>query len=431
MNPMGIGNFLPMYNQAPLNKNTGGVSSLPQEFLTEGEYMFYDVLDEENSQKGDGTDQSGEQFLSRGELIKKDLEHLPFLTHETEHFIFKYISGSDSATDIESIADKREKAWDFICDFFYINPPDKHTFYIFSNDIQAYCPSWGKTFASRALPEEHMAGILYLKEADSYENVNYGHELTHLLEFYLLPNITRFPPYFREGMADLLSMSNVNQHIRYINFIKSGLSENPFIFTDEKLNKPEYMESASFLQYLIEISDRSVMLDLYKKLGNTEKSEKMSCERFDRALQSCFCLNLKELAANYYNYICSLWNCASPQLTQEDREAIKKLIKKSDYVSGKEDQKGINELYSNDFYYNTPATERDRFIFHMMPLENMESVNFEFTDLGTWLYGKTAAVTVGFKNKATLNFQRRVFAVEKLRGTWRLSPKYPGGKELQ
>ena len=428
MNPMGIGNFLPMYNQTPVNKNTGEVSSLPQEFLTEGEYMFYDVLDEEKNK--DGTEQSGEQFMSRGDLIKKDLAHLPFLTYDTEHFVFYYLADSDCAKDIESVAAKREKAWNFICDFFYINPPDKHIFYVFQNDKQAYCSSWGKTFASRALPEEHMAGILYLKEPDSYENINYGHELTHLLEFYLLPNITRFPPYFREGMADLLSQSNVNQHIRYINFIKSGLVENSFLMTDDKINKPEYMESASFLQYLIEISDRARMLDFYKKLGTTEKKDKISCGQLDRILKNTFSVSLKELFSNYYDYICSLWNCESPQVPIEDKEFIKKLIKQSDYVSSKEDQKGINELYSNDFYYITPTSERDQFIFHMIPLENMESVNFEFTDLGTWLYGKTAAVTVDFKNKVTGNFQRRVFVVEKMRGIWHLSPKYPGGKEI-
>ena len=374
MNPTGISNFIPLYNQTPVQKKTGGVSELPQEFLNEGEYMFYDVLDDEEK-KGDGTDNSGEHFFSRGDLIKKDLSHLSFLTYETEHFVFNYLADSDAARALEFIGQKREGAWNYICDFFYINPPDKHIFYIFQDDKQAYCRTWGKTFASRALPEEHMAGILYLSDPYSYENVNYGHELTHLLEFYLLPNITRYPPYLREGMADLLSQSGLNQHLRYINFIKAGLMENPFVMTDEKINKPDYMESASFLQYLIEVFGKDRMLDFYKKTGSPEKKNFVSLEHLSGIAQSVFGMDLKGLMANYYNNIYSLWNYSSIQVTQEDKDSVKNLVKQSDFVSSKEDQKAINELYSNDFYYTTQASERDQFIFHMMPLENLESFN--------------------------------------------------------
>ncbi len=427
MNPLGA--FTPMYTQPHVNKNAGGVSGLPQEFMSAGEYMFYDVANEEEDKKEDSS--SEEYIASRGELVKKDLEHLPFLVHETEHFEFHYLPDSDAAKELDTISAKREDAWRNICDFFFINPPDKHIFYIFQNDKQAYCPTWGKTFASRALPEEHMAGILYLSDPHSYENVNYGHELTHLLEFYLLPPSMRVPPYLREGIADLLSQSNCNMHLRYINFLKSGLAENAFTMTDEKINNPEYMESASFLQYLSEISDKNRMLEFYRKTSVLQEKQKMPTDTFSDIFTATFGINLKNTMNTFYNYICSLWNCQTAVISPQDANDIKNLIKQSDLVCSKEDQSAINELYSNDFYHTTPASERDLFIYHMMPLENMESVNFEFFDLGTWLYGKSAAVHVDFKNKATGNTQKRVFAVEKLMGRWRLSPKYPGGKEIK
>ncbi len=427
MNPLGA-SFIPAFNQPHISQNNSGVSELPEEFLTDGEYMFYDVTNEEDSKEENSPEL--EHSLTRGQLIKKDLAHLSFLEYETEHFIFKWLPESDAENSLESIAEKREAAWKNICDFFFINPPEKQIFYIFQNDRQAYCKTWGKTFASRALPEEHMAGIIYRNEPGFYEQINYGHELTHLLEFYFLPYLMRVPPYFREGMADYLSQSGADLHLRYITFLKAGLADEAFTISQDRFAAPNYMESASFLHYLTQAYSKEHMIELYRRLAVLQKGELITIEKASEIFISVLGAELSFVMNNYYSYICSIWNTSLPQLPPEDQTALKELFLKSEEFVTKENEKGINSLYSNDFYYTTPASERDIFIFHMMPMENMKPIGYEFFDLGSWLYGKSAAVKTVFENKLNGAFQTRVFAAEKIAGIWRFSPKYQGGKEV-
>lgn len=427
MNPL-IGSFIPMYNQPHIGQDSSDVSALPQEFLTEGEYMSYEIDDEEK-QKDKGPD-NYEEYLSRGELIRRDLAELPWMEYETEHFIFNYLPDGAAAAAITDIAEKREAARAKICDFFFIAPPDKATIYIFNSDKEAYCPSWGKTFASRALPEEQMAGILYMSTPDSYEQVCYGHELTHLMEFYFLPYLTRVPPYFREGMADFMSQSGLNMHLRYLTFLKAGMVDAPFSFDEETVNQPEYMESASLLQYISELYGMEKLNEFYRGLGVLQKGETLSKDQLESIATKALGHNFSSISASYYNYICSIWNCETQQLPKTDQEQIKALLPYIEEITKKEDQAAINKLYGNDFYYTTPQSERDLFIFHMMPMEYMHFVESQFFDPGTWTYGKTAILRAVLEHRENKVRTQRAFLFEKSATGWRLSPKYPGGKEI-
>lgn len=423
MNPL---SFTPMYTQTPMNSSIGReIPDLPEEFLTEGEYMSYNVLDEEDKEP-DG--QEPERAFSRGDLIRKDLAHLPFQSAESEHFEFFYLPDSDGARDLASIMEKRERAWTAVCDFLFINPPDIHTLYLFGSDRQAFCPTWGKTFASRALPEEHMAGIVYLQDLNSYENVNFGHELTHLLEYYFLPYGKRVPPYFREGLADYLSQSPLNPHLRFIGFLKTFLVGEPFILSREKLNRAEYMESASLTAYLVETFGKDRFLEFYHSLGVLNKGEEMEPAALDAIFGKVFGYTSAQLMHNFYGYICTLWNHPAPPPAMGQQEAIHTLLSHMDQLAAQENQEAICAFYSQDFYYLTEQQMYDIYVKHMTSLIDKKFTGCELTELGTWLYGKTCAVKALYSDGN--QEYTKIFVLEYLLNTWRFSPKYPGGITL-
>lgn len=422
MNPIA---FTPMtVYQTQISKSDGDIAKLPEEFLNEGEYMFYDVLDDDENQE-----QKTHKGFSRREIIESDLKRLPFKKYSSPNFDFMYLSGSDAEQNLEDIANKREYARTAICDFFLVHPKERHTLYIFSDDIESYCPTWGKTFASRALPEDMIAGIIFSEDKASYEQNNYGHELTHLLEFFFLPYMMRVPPYLREGMADYMSMSQTNKHLRYIKFLKAGLAENPFALNDKKLNNPEYMESASFIEYIGEVFGAGKLLDLYASSAVIQKGEQITLERFSEIINKILETPLNTIMSGYYSYICSLWNCENPSVNATTQNEIKEIFRRSEEYTKNEDMKKISELYSEDFYFRNPKQAEDLYIFHMIAMEDMKAEDFTFYPLDSWLYGESCAVKINF-NKRGLK-QSRIFTAEKLKGTWRLSPKYPGGIAAQ
>ena len=61
----------PQYSQNISNVGGTEVSKCPEEFLNEGEYMFYDVLQDE---EGEGLEQ--QKHFSRKEIIENDLKKL-------------------------------------------------------------------------------------------------------------------------------------------------------------------------------------------------------------------------------------------------------------------------------------------------------------------------------------------------------------------
>lgn len=409
--------------QTQITAPDGDVPSLPEEFLNEGEKMFYDVIDDE---EGGNAQAKG---FSRRDLVESDLKALPFRRFDSEHFEFMYIPGSDAERDLEEIASKREYARGFICSLFAVDPQEKHRIYVFETDAQSYCPTWGKTFASRAIPEGLLAGIVYSSDPKSYEQSNFGHELTHLFEYFFLPFMMRVPPYLREGMADFMSMSPANRHLRYVKFLKAGIVNRPFEFDEYKINTPEYMESASFIEYVSEVFGTNRLLDLYASMAVLQKNESMPPEKFAEIAEKALGTPLDAILKAYYDYICSLWNCESPSVPPEDQAAIRALFAESLETTNAGDDEGILGLYSSDFYFRTPRQDKDVIITHSSAMRDAVAGGFSFFPLDSWLYGESCAARVELERYGQR--ESRLFVMEKLFGTWRFSPKYPGGKSVQ
>ncbi len=422
MNPIAF-TPTPQFSQNITSTNGTEVSKCPEEFLNEGEYMFYDVLDDE-----EGGDLEQQKHFSRKEIIENDLKKLNFKEFKSPHFDLLYTQGSDAEEYIEDIANKREYARTKLCSFFPIAPDDaRHKIYIFENDIQSYCPTWGKTFASRAIPEDLIAGILFMSDPKSYENNNYGHELTHLFEFFFLPFMMRVPPYLREGMADYMSMDSCSRHLKFIKFLKAGLVPQPFVMTEDKLNNPEYMESSSFIEYIAEVFGTGKLLDFYVASAVLQKGENIKIEQFSEIVRKSLDISLEDIMTGFYNYICSLWNCENVSVPKERLSDVINILNKSSEFVKTEDVYGISSLYSDDFYFRTKDQLKNLFTDHMLAMDGLTPLEYNLYPLDSWLYGESFACKVLFdKLGIKLN---RTFVFEKLYGTWRISPKYVGGIE--
>ncbi|MDQ7827153.1 MAG: hypothetical protein RDV48_30425 [Candidatus Eremiobacteraeota bacterium] len=398
---------------APLAQQSPEEPSLPTEsFAAESEGEDYTAI-------GD-----------RGALVRHDLSDRVFLTKESEHFVFHYLPGTEAEKDLEGIASAREEAHGAISSFLGIEAPDRISIYLFPSDRESYCPTWGKTFAGRTLPEVHMIGLAYVADEDSYEKVHFGHEITHALEYYLLPEGMRVPPYFREGLADYLSQSGECVHRRFIRFLQVGMASSPYSFTEEKLNRPEYMESASMVRYMVEQFGREPFLAFYRSLAILKKGESMSIDTFSSILQSSFGISRESLEAQFHSQVSPYWDKVSHSIAPETIVEIDGLIEAMDEAGRSNDMQALLSLYSSDFYYFSRTKELSLAGEHLAAAGPSVTKELEIATLGTWCYGKTYAVKTWREARepgAPPPEEVRFFLVERLGGAMRLNAKYPGG----
>lgn len=360
----------------------------------------------------------------RGAMVREDLKSLDFLLKETEHFRLYYLPGTDAEREIEEIAANREQGFEIISDFLKVVVSEKISIYLFPSDKDSYCPTWGKTFAGRTIPEAGMIGLAYTADPESFEKVNFGHELTHALEFSLLPPGRRVPPFLREGIADYLCLSGVDMHLRLARFINVAMVDVPLELTGEKLNRAEYMESASFVEMLVSTSGVQAFLYFYRQCAVLEKGEPMTLEYISSLMKGALGY---DLAASEEIWRASLkpYLDASVHPLPGDDE-LSRLAAELDAATGAADPQRILSLYSDDFYYRSPVEDRELVKSHLEKCGTGRTESIQTFDLGTWGYGKTVAMST-VRVGADEARDKRCFLAERLWGKWRLNPKIVGG----
>jgi hypothetical protein len=364
----------------------------------------------------------------RGALVREDLKDRSFLVKETEHLILYYLAGTEAEKDIDDIAQKREQALEIICSFLNIEVSGRISIYIFPTDKDSYCPTWKKTFAGRAIPEARMIGIAYTADEEAYEKVNIGHELTHVLEYELLPPHKRVPPFMREGLADFLSLSNEDMNVRLLRFLNAGLVQSPFILTDVKLNAPEYMESASLVQFIIGKFGLEAFVSFYRGLACLDKGEKLSLEDFTALWEMELCVPLAACSAMWEESV----RTTPPPLaavTHEERGELEEFLSRLEKAREGGQKEELLALTGRDFYYFSPQKEKELAALHLSIPPASSIALLGTVALGTWGYGKTMALRVLRRaaDAPGAPEEERLFLVERLLGRWSMSPKYPAG----
>jgi|GEM_PF-1779788 len=374
---------------------------------------------------------TGLQIGDRGALVRNDLGDRRFLKRESEHFIFQYMPDTDAERDIDEIVEKREMVFEMISSFLESTPGEKLSVYLFPTDRDSYCPTWGKTFAGRTIPEARMIGLAWLPDLESYERIHYGHEITHALEYDLFPPGKNVPPFLREGIADYLSGAGFDMHRRLRGFIDMEMVSEPFVIGDEKLNSAEYMESGSLVQHLVEAFGRTAFLSFYKasaSLGKSEEMTRSSLSSLFSSTLSCDIDTVERLWTERFGpYITERSEIRVP--ADEELEILT-MLQAAEKAADERDRSKLLSLYSSDFYYRDSGDDEELLSRHFSLPSGFSTERIECIPLGTWGYGKT----VGVKAKRTENKgdsgHEWCFLVEKLFGSWRLSPKKPGGWAL-
>lgn len=367
------------------------------------------------------------QIGDRGALVRNDLGDRQFLKRESEHFIFHYMPDTEAERDIDEIVEKREQVFEMISSFLESAPEEKLSVYLFATDRDSYCPTWGKTFAGRTIPEARMIGLAYLPDLESYERIHYGHEITHALEYDLFPPGKSVPPFMREGIADYLSGAGFDMHRRLKGFIDMEMVSEPFVLADEKLNSPEYMESGSLVQHLVETFGRTAFLSFYKASATIGMGETMTRSSLSSLFSSTLSCNIDTVERIWREQFSpyQMEGNALP-LADEEREILT-MMQTVRKATEEKDLARLLSLYSSDFYYRDPRDDEELLSRHFSLPEGFSTDRIEYIHLGTWGYGKTIGVKAGNVKKTGAPCNERYFLVEKLFGSWRLSPKKPGG----
>lgn len=396
------------------------------EFLPSEEFVPKDALGKQNRKN------LYFNISDKGALVKEDLKNMFFIKKKTDHFNIYFPPDTEAQRDIDSIAVKREEAFENISCFFNVSVSAKIEIYIFPSDRESYCPTWNKTFAGRAIPDAQMVGLAYFEDEQSYEKIHYGHEITHLLEYFFLSENMRVPPFLREGIADYLSQSNDDMHNRMIGFLNIGLIKSPFEMNDEKINSPEYMESGSFVKLIIDKFGKEIFLNLYNEMAVLSKDEKMTQSDFSNILSETLGLTLPAFE-NMWKEELKTYSKPLKQCQSEiSSEELIKLFDTMDNAVKTGDSGLILRFYSNDFYHMSKEMEHNIIKKHIESAKNYKTESIELFDLGTWCYGKTIAVKSkrhksDTKEPSVKKEEKRFYLLEKLWGEWRFNARFPGG----
>jgi len=375
---------------------------------------------------------AGLQIGDRGALVRNDLGDREFLKRESEHFIFHYMPDTDAERDIDEIVERREQVFEMISSFIESAPAEKISVYLFPTDRDSYCPTWGKTFAGRTIPEARMIGLAWLPDAESYERIHCGHEITHALEYDILPPGRTVPPFFREGIADYLSGAGFDMHRRLKRFMDMSMVREPFVLGDDKLNSAEYMESGSLVQHIAGTFGRTAFLSFYKASAVLGKGESMTRSTLSSIFSSTLSCDIDTVERLWREQLAPYLAERDDAAAQEDEtREILAMLQAAEKAGEEMDRSKLLSLYSDDFYYRDRNDDEELLSRHLLLPPGYRTEKIDCVQLGTWGYGRTTGVKARRADSSGSSSHQWSFLVEKLFGTWRLSPKKPGGWDPQ
>ncbi|MBM4401732.1 MAG: hypothetical protein FJ044_00610 [Candidatus Cloacimonetes bacterium] len=171
---------------------------------------------------------------------------------ESRHFTFYFFPHSFAAGNIGKIISERETAYQKISKFLGVDTPEKIRWYLF--------PSYekGKELLGNLEPNQAIAATstIFTIHSEHHQQTS-GHELTHILSFYIDTTRTNSYKFLSEGLACYLDQSGKD----YDCLAKELFDSNKIIPSKEIIDvndfnkkdpKITYSQSASFVKFLIE-----------------------------------------------------------------------------------------------------------------------------------------------------------------------------------
>lgn len=171
---------------------------------------------------------------------------------KSSHFTFCFFPHSFAAINIKGVIVEREKAYQIISQFLSVDIPEKILWYLF--------PSYeeGKRLLGTLEPNQAIpASLTIFTIHGEHHQQTPGHELTHILSFYINDAYTNSYKFLSEGLACYLDQSGKDYHAVSHNLLNQNqlipldkiIDLNDFRKYDPKITYPQ---ATSFMKFLIE-----------------------------------------------------------------------------------------------------------------------------------------------------------------------------------
>lgn len=191
-------------------------------------------------------------------------EGLTLASSARGHFQFHYVTGSAAESNIDHIATVREEAYASIRAALAI--AHEPTIEVHLSPTRVIAAALGRR-AGMAFPGSDRYEVIYTGDPLSYEGAHYGHELTHVLAYYLEPGGVRSLAILEEGLAEYLDQSERDLHHAYIDKLLAGIEdlEHWDNIEDGDVWGWNYGRAGSLVTYLVEEYGMDSFLDIYRK----------------------------------------------------------------------------------------------------------------------------------------------------------------------
>lgn len=168
----------------------------------------------------------------------------------SSHFIIHFFPGTAADRDQQQILTRLELAYGRVRTALGVQALPLISVYL-SPSRQA-AAAHGRA-NGRAFMGQDRYEVIYTGAEDSYELQRYGHELTHIFEYYL-DTSTRRHPLLSEGVAELNDLSGRDLHEAYAQQLLAGTESRVRVATFENrdVNAGNYGRAGSLAQLLLE-----------------------------------------------------------------------------------------------------------------------------------------------------------------------------------
>lgn len=187
----------------------------------------------------------------------------PWRRYVTDRLEYNVLGGTAAERDLGTIVVQREAAYDVIRETLRVTQEPRIAFFFSPSRAAALAHNVG---FGVAYPGSDRVEVVYSGAKQGYENVSYGHELTHVLAYYIDPSHTYRLDILSEGLAEFLDQSGRNLHASYAAQLTAQAETRTYVtdFEWSDLQGRNYGRAGSLVKALIDGLGMDTFLEIWR-----------------------------------------------------------------------------------------------------------------------------------------------------------------------
>jgi hypothetical protein len=257
-------------------------------------------------------------------------------------FQFRYFAGTAAERDLDAIAANRQRAYDEIRSILGIDESPVITVNLSPNRVAARYHRLG---LGQAYPGRDRYDVVYTGDAEAYEALRYGHELTHVLAHYVMPTGYSMLPFLSEGLAEYLDQAPRDLHESYAEKLEAGVESRRHVVSFDGLDTvgDNYGRAGSFVQAFADAYGVAALVRLIRstavvRTGGCFQHDVEGCIGTPQALTRLMRRAVSEAAGASWSSFRSYWRSTmqdvrsyhSGAVVDPDRMEVVSLIQRAD-----------------------------------------------------------------------------------------------------